>query len=141
MTTRQARTAEILAVVAVGGVLGVLARYQAGLWWPPRSGRFDVTTLVVNLVGCLLIGIASTVIVDLRTHAHPLLRPFVVTGILGGFTTFSTYAAGAAALTDRPGLLLLSLLATAVAAPLACLFARWATLRIGRAGGRRVSTA
>ena len=87
----------VLAVVAAGGVLGSLGRYQAGLFWPSRSHTFDWTILAVNVIGCLCIGVVMTVIVDLR-RSHPLVRPFWVTGVLGGFTTFSTYSADLQAL-------------------------------------------
>jgi fluoride exporter len=129
---RRVGTGPIVAVVAVGGVLGALARYQAGLWWPPVSGRFDGTTLAINVLGCLLIGVLATVVVDLRT-SHPLVRPFWVTGVLGGFTTFSTYATTAALqFADADPTAWANLLVTALAAPLAALLGRWATLRIGR---------
>ncbi|WP_229674264.1 FluC/FEX family fluoride channel [Nakamurella endophytica] len=85
------RTAAVVAVVAAGGILGALARYQAQRWWPAPPAGVDITVLAVNLLGCLVIGVLATWIADLR-ESHPLLRPFWVTGVLGGFTTFSTFA-------------------------------------------------
>ena len=78
-----------LAVVALGGVLGA-ARYGVGLLLPHAPGTFPLGTLLINVVGGFLIG----VLID-AVAARPLLRPFAVTGILGGFTTFSTYAVDA----------------------------------------------
>ncbi|MFJ4849304.1 MULTISPECIES: fluoride efflux transporter CrcB [unclassified Streptomyces] len=77
-------------VVAIGGVLGACARYGAGLLWPTAPGAFPWTTFAVNAVGCAVIGIFMVVITELWS-AHRLVRPFFGTGVLGGFTTFSTY--------------------------------------------------
>ncbi|GAA3042820.1 putative fluoride ion transporter CrcB 1 [Actinokineospora globicatena] len=74
-------------MVSAGGVIGALARYGAGTAWPsPWS------TLVINVVGCLAMGCLMVVVVELRTP-HPLVRPFLGIGVLGGFTTFSSYCA------------------------------------------------
>jgi fluoride exporter len=75
-----------LAMVALGGVLGALARYGVGLLLPHRTGALPLGALLINVLGGFLIG----VIID-AVATRPLLRPFAVTGILGGFTTFSTY--------------------------------------------------
>jgi fluoride exporter len=78
-----------LGVIAVGGVLGALARQ--GLWTAFRHGSgFDWTTLCINVAGCGLIGVLMTVLTEVR-HAHRLAGPFFGVGVLGGFTTFSTY--------------------------------------------------
>jgi fluoride exporter len=80
----------MLGVIAAGGVIGVLARQ--GLWaaFPHRTGSFDWTTLGINAGGCALIGALMTAVAEVR-HAHRLTRPFLAVGVLGGFTTFSTY--------------------------------------------------
>ncbi|MDI3402897.1 FluC/FEX family fluoride channel [Streptomyces cavernicola] len=80
-----------LAAVAAGGVLGAAARYGASLLWPTRPGAFPWTTLGVNVVGCAAMGVLMVVITEGRPR-HRLVRPFLGTGVLGGFTTFSTYA-------------------------------------------------
>ena len=59
--------------------------------WPNPPGTFPTTILLVNLLGCLVIGVFLTLITELWT-AHRLVRPFFGTGVLGGFTTFSTYS-------------------------------------------------
>nr|WP_051777699.1 CrcB family protein [Kitasatospora phosalacinea] len=79
-----------LAVISAGGVLGASARYGAALIWPTVPGLFPWTTLVVNAVGCAVIGVFLVVITE-AWAAHRLVRPFFGTGVLGGFTTFSTY--------------------------------------------------
>ncbi|MDX2938210.1 fluoride efflux transporter CrcB [Streptomyces ipomoeae] len=83
--------APVVAVVALGGGIGAAARYGASLLWPAQSGGFPWTTFWVNVVGCFVIGVFMVVITDIWA-AHRLVRPFFGTGVLGGFTTFSTYA-------------------------------------------------
>ncbi|MFC7617252.1 CrcB family protein [Actinokineospora soli] len=78
----------VLAVVALGGVVGACARYGAGLLWPAPPGAFPWTTLVVNATGCAALGVVMVL-----WSERPLLRPFAGTGVLGGFTTFSAYTA------------------------------------------------
>lgn len=72
-----------LVAVALGGGLGGLARYGALLLVPGLWG-----TLLVNVLGCALIGVLMAFV----PRAHPLTRPFLGVGVLGGFTTFSAYA-------------------------------------------------
>ena len=81
----------VVAVVALGGAIGATGRYAASLWWPVQSGGFPWTTFGINVVGCAVIGVFMVVITDVWA-AHRLVRPFFGTGVLGGFTTFSTYA-------------------------------------------------
>jgi CrcB protein len=118
--------ASILAVIAAGGVIGACARYGASLLWPTVPGGFPWTTFWINVIGCALMGVLMTVIGDRTT----LLRPFLGTGILGGFTTFSTYAVDARHLFDggRAGLALLYLLGTLAAA----LVAVWSSAALTR---------
>jgi fluoride exporter len=80
----------ILAVIAIGGAIGASARYGASLLWPTPHHAFPWTTLLVNAGGCAVIGVFMVVITDVWA-AHRLVRPFFGTGVLGGFTTFSTY--------------------------------------------------
>jgi CrcB protein len=80
-----------VAVVAAGGVLGALGRYGAGLVWPTAAGTFPTTTFVINAVGSALIGVVVVLFTEVWS-APALVHPFLVTGVLGGFTTFSTYS-------------------------------------------------
>ncbi|WP_415941899.1 fluoride efflux transporter CrcB [Streptomyces sp. 067-1] len=90
----------IVAAVALGGGIGTAARYGASLLWPVTVGDFPWTTLCVNAVGCAVIGVFMVVISDVWA-AHRLVRPFFGTGVLGGFTTFSTYAVDIQRLVDE----------------------------------------
>ncbi|WP_330336832.1 fluoride efflux transporter CrcB [Streptomyces sp. NBC_00557] len=83
--------APVVAVVAFGGAIGAAARYEASLLWHTGPDAFPWTTLAVNTVGCAVIGVFMVIISDVWA-AHRLVRPFFGTGVLGGFTTFSTYA-------------------------------------------------
>ncbi|MFE1783973.1 fluoride efflux transporter FluC, partial [Streptomyces sp. NPDC059506] len=82
----------VLGAVAVGGALGAAARHGAALLWPVPAGAFPWSTLGVNAVGSGLIGVLMVLVAE-RGAGHPLVRPFLGTGVLGGFTTFSAYAA------------------------------------------------
>ncbi|HEY2098487.1 MAG: fluoride exporter [Pseudonocardiales bacterium] len=118
--------------VAAGGALGALARYGLALAIPPVPGHFPLATFLTNVVGGLLIGVLIVVLTELTTP-HPLARPFLVTGILGGFTTFSTYAVDVEHLlaAHAVGVALGYLLGTLVAA----LAATWVGILATRAVG------
>jgi fluoride exporter len=81
----------VLGVIAIGGGIGALGRYGLAQLLPTRPGEFPWGTFVTNVFGCLLIGVLMAVITEVGT-VHRLVRPFLGVGILGGFTTFSTYA-------------------------------------------------
>jgi fluoride exporter len=111
---------EVLGVIAGGGAIGALARWGAGLAWPAAHTGFPFTTFGVNVAGCLAIGVLMVFVEDVFPKAR-LLRPFVGVGILGGFTTFSTYALDIVRLTDAgaAGVAAAYLFGTLVAALLA----------------------
>ncbi|PZF79471.1 fluoride efflux transporter CrcB [Jiangella anatolica] len=89
--SRLRRQAPVLAVIAAGGVLGSLARHGLVSLQPDAATGWPWAVLAVNVSGCLLIGVLMAVLLDL-TAPHRLLRPFLGIGVLGGYTTFSTYA-------------------------------------------------
>jgi CrcB protein len=98
-------------------VLGAEARYGVSLLLPHPPDAFPWSTLLVNAVGCLLIGVLMVVINELTTP-HRLARPFLGVGVLGGFTTFSTYAVDVQRLllAGHPGTALAYLAGTVAAA-------------------------
>jgi fluoride exporter len=111
----------VLAVISAGGALGALARYGLGTAFQAPTGGFPWATFAVNVTGCLLIGVLMVLVTDVWTGRRHL-RPFLGVGVLGGYTTFSTYivdiqrlvAAGAAptALAYLAGTLAAALAAT-----------------------------
>ncbi|MEU7135137.1 CrcB family protein [Streptomyces sp. NPDC046261] len=119
----------VVCAVSLGGGAGATARYGAALLWPTAPDAFPWTTLVVNAVGCALIGVLLVTIAEWATP-HRLARPFLGTGVLGGFTTFSTYAVDIRQLVadGRAGTGLAYLAATLIAA-LAAVWAAAVTTR------------
>jgi len=78
--------------VAVGGALGSMARHWVNI---EISHRLEKTgphaTFVVNVIGCLVIGALAGRIASGRLHVTPAMRTFLFVGVLGGFTTFSSF--------------------------------------------------
>lgn len=83
--------------VALGGAIGAAARYGVGVALF-RPGAFPVGVLAVNIIGSFLMGL---VIVYLGQKMLSHLNPFLMTGILGGFTTFSAFSLEAYTLFER----------------------------------------
>ena len=78
-------------VVLAGAGIGGLARYVAGTWVMAKyGGRFPLGTFVINVTGSFLIGVLMTLLTE-RLNPHPNWRLFLVVGILGGYTTFSSF--------------------------------------------------
>lgn len=121
---------DVVAVVALGGALGSLARYGISVGWPHPHHGFPWSTLVVNLAGCALIGVLMQLI-STRIAPHRLVRPFFGTGVLGGFTTFSTYTVEIRDLlgAGRTGVALGYLFGTVAGALLAVQLGAWAAER------------
>ena len=89
--------AQVLAV-AGGAALGALLRWLAGLWLNAQWAGFPLGTLLVNGVGGLLIGMA---LVAFERSPNELLRLLLVTGFLGGLTTFSAFSVESLLLLQR----------------------------------------
>jgi fluoride exporter len=128
----------VLAAISAGGAVGSLARYGLGLAFPPGRTGFPWATFGINVVGSLLIGVLMVLVVEIW-DAHPLIRPFLGVGILGGFTTFSTYVVDMQRLVDAgaAGTALAYLAGTLVAA-LAAVYVGLTVTRtaLGRWAGR-----
>jgi len=97
MTASPTHDRAAVAAVAAGGVLGAEARYGVGLAWPHASSGFPWSTVLINASGCLCIGALMVVLLEL-TSPHRLARPFLGVGVLGGYTTFSTFTVDVARL-------------------------------------------
>ncbi len=78
--------------VGVGGFFGSIGRYllSGAVYQMFPNLHFPIGTTVVNVLGCFLIGIA-TALVEVRNLLSPEIRVFLMIGMLGGFTTFSTF--------------------------------------------------
>lgn len=81
-----------LLCIALAGGLGALSRYLlAGTIQEMAGHSFPLGTAFVNILGCFLFGFIVTLI-DERMVLPPGLKPYLLTGFMGAFTTFSTYA-------------------------------------------------
>lgn len=78
--------------VAMGGALGSMSRYGVGRLWPAVPGGFPVPTLTVNLLGSFAIGLLYIWIGARFGTGGDSARLFWMTGVLGGFTTYSAFA-------------------------------------------------
>jgi CrcB protein len=82
--------ADVLAVIAAGGMLGASARYGVARLMPTSPGTFPWATFWTNMSGSFLLGLLLVVLLG-RFPNTRLVKPFLATGILGAFTTMSTY--------------------------------------------------
>lgn len=90
-----------IAVIGAGGAFGSIARYLVSTWFLQRFGpSFPWGTFTINVTGSFLIGIVLQLALP-RAGFSPYLRVFLATGVLGGYTTFSTYAFEALTLTSE----------------------------------------
>jgi CrcB protein len=82
----------IWAAVAIGGAIGSVARHGVNHVVAAWTGRPNpYATFTVNMIGCFAIGLLAGLIAAQRLELTPLARTFVFVGILGGFTTFSSF--------------------------------------------------
>ena len=74
----------------MGGVLGACARYELALAMPAPRGAFPTATFVINVTGSFALGVLLTVMVE-RWRPNEYVRPLVATGVIGAYTTWSTF--------------------------------------------------
>lgn len=117
--------------VAFGGALGAVARYLLSGWvqrspvllrWGSFGPGLPWGTFIVNLTGCLLMGLLAGLFQE-RMVVSPELRSFVLIGILGGYTTFSSFALETLRLVQAGSLELAAM--NGLAGPALCLFGVW----------------
>ena len=90
--------------VALGGALGAAARYGVSSWLAPLAGTNAWATFTVNVSGALALGLLVGLL-EQRPGVDPLIRLALATGVLGGFTTFSTWMFEVVAQTENGALL------------------------------------
>ena len=90
----------VILSVGVGGGLGALIRYFVAGWVQPLGSDFNWGIFVVNITGGLVMGLVVEASA-LKLNLSPELRAFLTTGILGGYTTFSTFSLDSALLIER----------------------------------------
>jgi CrcB protein len=120
-----------LAAIALGGSLGAVLRYGVSVGVYSWLGRgFPWGTLIVNAVGSFLMGLLAVLLVE-RLALAPEWRAAILVGLLGSFTTFSTFSLETLTLMEQgEGT---RAVANVVASVVICLFAAWGGLIAGRA--------
>ena len=119
----------VLLTIALGGALGTVARFLLSTTFSDTARQFPTTTLLINLSGSLAIGLLVPLVDNFAKRA-PLVRPFLIVGILGGWTTYSTLAVDAVVLA-KDGHAVTALLSLA-----ATLVGGLALVPLGHAAGR-----
>ena len=119
-----------LIFIAIGGAVGAVLRYGASLGVHAVLGRgFPYGTLFVNVSGSLLMGILSVLMLE-RFDIGPEWRAAVLVGVLGSFTTFSTFSIETLNLLEQGDLM--RAMSNIVLSVLVCLVAVWFGVLIGR---------
>ena len=124
-----------LAAIAVGGGIGSVARYLLSSAFPAGPG-FPWAIFAVNVSGCFCLGVLIVYLLDVWPPRR-LLRPFLAVGLIGGYTTFSTYAAGVMMLLTGRAFALADVYA--LSSVLAALVAVWCGMKVARALARMPS--
>jgi fluoride exporter len=121
-----------LAAVAIGGGIGSLARYLFSAAFPAGHG-FPWAVFAVNVSGCFCLGLLMVYLLEVWPPRR-ILRPFLAIGLLGGYTTFSTYAGGVMTLLTAHAWALAD--SYALTSILAALVAVWCGMKAARTAAR-----
>jgi CrcB protein len=119
---------DLLAPIAAGGALGSLVRWALTTVLPHGGHSWPWATFLTNVSGCLLLGVLMAFVLGPRSQTR-YLRPFLGVGVLGGYTTFSTYELETYVLAGPAPTLAMLYLLTSVASGIG---AAWLGLTIGR---------
>ena len=80
-------------IVACGGGIGAVLRFAiANLFSTSTTGSFPFGTIFINISGCVCIGLVAALLLGPLSEHREILKPLVIIGVLGGFTTYSTFA-------------------------------------------------
>lgn len=122
----------VILQVALGGAIGAAARYQTGKTAVHFLGSgFPYGTMIVNVFGSLLMGILAVYLLQRMDGSFARFSPFLLTGILGGFTTFSAFSLDAVYLLERGRLMAAAFyMGGSVVLAMAALFAGMALTRM-----------
>ncbi|HEV2361077.1 MAG TPA: CrcB family protein [Acidimicrobiales bacterium] len=128
----------VVAAVAAGGAVGALARDAIESALPANAGQFPWMTLLINLSGSLVLGVVLTALSGSRPR-HRWLRAALCIGVIGAYTTFSTYVGEAVLLVrdHRAGTALVYVLSSVVAGVAAAWLGIGAARAVLRDGERR----
>lgn len=120
---------QVLAIAA-GGAVGSLLRFWMSNWVHTFADRsFPYGTLVVNVVGCLIMGFLFVLFID-RLSDNPVLRAGILIGVLGGFTTFSSFSIETFNLIEQGAWV--KAMANMSASLVLCIGATWVGVILGR---------
>ena len=121
---------KLVLYIAFGGAFGAVMRYGASLGVYSLLGRgFPYGTLFVNVVGSLLMGLLSVIMLD-RFNVGPEWRAAILVGVLGAFTTFSTFSIETMSLLEQGDMI--KAFANITVSVIACLAAVWFGIVLGR---------
>lgn len=122
---------DVLAVVAAGGAVGSLGHYGITKLVPAGSGQFPTATLIVNVTGSFLLGLVLVLLIE-RLPPSRYARAFLAVGVIGSFTTFSSFVVTTAQLASQHHI------STAVVYFLASVLGGLAVAQLGIVCGRAV---
>lgn len=92
---------QMILAVGAGGAIGAIARYlMAGAFLRALGPGFPWSTMAINILGSFLMGVLAALLALRFSLPHPL-QAFFLTGVLGGFTTFSAFSLDAVSLLER----------------------------------------
>ncbi len=116
--------------IAGGGAIGALLRFWVSTWVYTRLGReFPWGTLAVNVAGSLLMGLLYILLIE-RLSVPPVWRAALLVGLLGAFTTFSTFSIETLNLIEDGALF--KALMNILLSVMLCLFGAWLGVLLGR---------
>lgn len=128
------RAVPLLGAIALGGMLGAVGRFAISEAWATPSDAFPWPMFTINATGSFALGILMAYVLSRGERSHSLVRPLLGTGVIGGYTSFSTYAVDVNHLliTHHPGLALAYLAASVIVGLSAVALGRATATRAGR---------